>query len=95
MKKAKSQQGIIHPTMIFSIALIVAVVAFAGWRTYQHRNSASKSTSTLPSSTIDQTLPSTVSTKVNVQKAIGVTNSSAIDSDLDTSSFNSDISSLQ
>lgn len=98
MMKRYTQKGVAHVALILAV-IVIGTVGFVGLQVSKH-NSNTKSvastsptaaTTTVKASTITTSVPGTINTKSDVQKAIKVTDDSSIDIDLDSTSLNDDI----
>ncbi len=92
MKKT-SQSGIAHLGLLLLI-LVVAVIAFVGYKLEQSRQTNSPTASTTNVAQAAQNIP-TITSKADLNTAESTLNSQNIDGDLNPSSFDQDVSSLQ
>lgn len=93
MKKTP-QNGIAHIGLLL-LVLVVAVIAFVGYKLEQSRNQDNSPTaSTTNLAQAPQTIP-TITSKADLNAAESTLNSQNVDGDLNPDSYNSDISSLQ
>lgn len=88
MKNLRSnQQGIGHVVALL-VLVVVAAVAFAGWRVMSANNTADTATQTASKT------PPVLKTKADVTKAANELDATAVDSTVNPDSLDSDINSL-
>lgn len=94
--RTRNQIGAAHLAGLLILALI-AVIGTVGWVVDgRHKNKLAVSSNLVVKATsITGETPISIDTKSDIKKAIQVTDNSEIDGDLDTSGFDSDITSLR
>lgn len=86
----RTQKGFAHLALVL-LLLVVAVVAFAGYRVVKDRQDKTAANKT---STAITNSSQTINSKADLDKAANTLNSQSVDSDLNPSSLDSDISNL-
>lgn len=94
MFKRKDQSGVAHPLVLLLVVVVVAAIAFAGWRVLQNRNSETDNSADLPQPTQKVAIPDKIQNTQDLSEAKAALNQTNIDSDVNPDSLNSDVSSL-
>jgi predicted negative regulator of RcsB-dependent stress response len=86
----RSQNGFAHLALVL-LVLVMAVIAFAGYKVVKDRQdkTAANTTSTAITNTSE-----TINTKADLDKAVNTLNNESVDSTLDPDSLNNDVTSL-
>lgn len=92
------QNGFTHIALLIAL-VVIGVIGVAGWQVQKNSSKTTKSSSTaltapVKATAITETVPGTLSTKSDLQKAVKVTDDSSIEVDLDASSLDDDINNL-
>jgi predicted negative regulator of RcsB-dependent stress response len=90
MKVSRNQSGIGHLVLILSL-VVVAAVAFAGYRVVKNSDNGNSSDQ---ASTAYTAVPDKISNKADLQKASQALDNTAIDSSVNPSSLDNDLNSL-
>lgn len=90
MKNIKSQKGFAHLALVLLI-LVMAVVAFAGYRVVKSHQDKTAANQT---STAISPKAQTIQSRADLNTAANELNQQPVDSDLNPNSLNSDISNL-
>lgn len=93
MIKRKNQSGLAHPLSVLLVVVVVAVVAFVGWRVVNQNKEANNSAN-LPQPTARVAVPDKIQNVQDLEKAKAALNQVNVGSDVDPSSLDGDISSL-
>jgi Flp pilus assembly protein TadG len=86
----RTQKGFAHLALVLLI-LVVAIVAFAGYKVVKNRQDKTAANTT---STAITNSSQTINSKADLDKASSTLNSQSVDSDLNPASLDSDISNL-
>ncbi len=86
----RTQTGFAHLALVL-LVLVMAVVAFAGYKVVKDRQA--KTTANTTSTAITNT-SETINTKADLDKALNSLNGQSVDSTLNPASLNNDITSL-
>jgi len=89
MKSLRSNQHGIGHVAALLVLVLVAAVAFAGWRVMNADKSSDTTTQTA-----SNTAPSTLKTKADVTKAANELDATSVDNTVNPDSLDSDINSL-
>jgi predicted negative regulator of RcsB-dependent stress response len=86
----RSQNGFAHLALVL-LVLVMAVIAFAGYKVVKDRQdkTAANTTSTAITNTSE-----TINTKADLDKAVNTLNNESVDSTLNPDSLNNDVTSL-
>jgi hypothetical protein len=87
--KKRQEYGIAHMSLL--LLLVLAAVAFAGYKVYNNNQNKSSEVSQTPAPTASVTV---IKSKADLNGAINALNNENIDSTLDTSQLDSDVNNL-
>ena len=91
MKHRLNQKGFAHLALVL-LALVLVVVAFAGYKVYQNRQDKTQANKT--STSVIQTSSGAIQSSADLDSATHQLNSQSVDSDLNPADLNSDTSAL-
>ena len=87
----RTQKGFAHLALVL-LVLVVAVIAFAGYKVVKNRQASTASNKT--STALVQSDIKVIKSKADLDSATNTLNSQSVDSDLNANELNSDISNL-
>jgi hypothetical protein len=87
----RTQKGFAHLALLMLV--VAAIVAFAGYKVVKNHQQTATANQTGPAMT--KTVSDTIKTSADLDKAAATLNSQNIDNDLNPSSLDNDVSSLQ
>jgi Tfp pilus assembly protein PilX len=92
----KSQRGFAHPLALLLVLVVVAGIAFAGWRVVQNQNktTATSVPPSAPTAAAPATAPSTIANSADLNQAQAALNQTDVDTDLNPNAYSADVSSL-
>lgn len=92
MKISKDQRGLAHIAILLLVMAVVAAVAFAGYRVVKNNETDTAATLSDSRSTA---VPKKIQSKNDLSKADNALDNTSIESSVDPSQLDSDLSSIQ